>query len=128
MLTGAFYGMGAVLADQSGLSLWQVSLFMASVIGGGIAFQWPVGKLSDIYDRRGVLTIVLVGVVAVSAAMGVLFGPGLDSVLLLLLAALFGGGTITIYPIAVAHTFDHAHAARRSRGRSTLSSTAPSLP
>lgn len=112
LLTGAFYGMGAVLADQSGLSLWQVSLFMASVIGGGIAFQWPVGKLSDIYDRRGVLVIVLVGVVAASTAMGALFGPGLDSALLLLLAALFGGGIITIYPIAVAHTFDHVHADR----------------
>ena len=107
LLTGAFYGMGAVLAARSGLSLWQVSLFMASVIGGGIAFQWPVGKLSDIYDRRTVLTVVLAALVAVSAVMGVLFGPDLEMPLLLGLAALYGGGIVTIYPIAVAHTFDY---------------------
>jgi MFS family permease len=117
LLTGAFYGMGPVLADRSGLSLWQVSLFMASVIGGGIAFQWPVGKLSDIYDRRTVLTVVLAALVAVSAVlaalvavsavMGVLFGPDLEMPLLLGLAALYGGGIVTIYPIAVAHTFDY---------------------
>ncbi len=107
LLTGAFYGMGPVLAARSGLSLWQVSLFMASVIGGGIAFQWPVGKLSDIYDRRTVLTVVLAALVAVSAVMGVLFGPDLDMEWLLGLAALYGGGIVTIYPIAVAHTFDY---------------------
>ena len=107
LLTGAFYGMGPVLAHRSGLSLWQVSLFMASVIGGGIAFQWPVGKLSDVYERRTVLTAVLVALVVVSAVMGAVFGPRLEMALLLGLAALFGGGIVTIYPIAVAHTFDH---------------------
>ena len=112
LLTGAFYGMGPVLAHQSGLSLWQVSLFMASVIGGGIAFQWPVGKLSDVYERRTVLTAVLVVLVVVSAAMGAVFGPRLEMALLLGLAALFGGGIVTIYPIAVAHTFDYVQPGR----------------
>ncbi|MBE9554554.1 MAG: MFS transporter, partial [Proteobacteria bacterium] len=40
--------------------------------------------------------------------------------LLLLLAALFGGGTITINPIAVARTFDHVRADRYAAASGAL--------
>jgi len=50
------FALGAVFARQIGLSLTQTSMFMASMIFGGMLFQWPVGRLSDHFDRRWVLT------------------------------------------------------------------------
>ena len=48
-------GMGAVFAKEIGLSIGEVSAFMAAAILGGMALQFPIGRLSDRFDRRTVL-------------------------------------------------------------------------
>jgi MFS family permease len=108
----AYYGMGPVFATNAGFSVLQVTLFMSSVILGGMIFQWPIGRISDRFDRRAVLLCVLAAVVAVCVS-GVLAIRAQEPFLIFIaVAMLLGGGMTTIYPICVAQAFDHLPRAR----------------
>ena len=103
----SYYGMGPVFATGAGLSVLGVSIFMASVILGGMLFQWPIGRLSDRFDRRSVLFAVLVLVALVCAAgMAATFHQA-SVAMFLAIGMLMGGGMTTIYPICIAQAFDH---------------------
>ena len=109
MAHGALFGMGAVYAKTTGLSVVEVSLFMAAAILGGVVLQWPIGRLSDRFDRRRVMTVVTF--VAASTAMAATvmtgpFGPEIPIWGLLLLMAVFGGMTLPMYSLSIAHTND----------------------
>ncbi|MFZ5789896.1 MAG: MFS transporter [Pseudomonadota bacterium] len=111
LLSGSFYGMGPIYAQAEKLSVFQVSLFMGAAIFGGLLLQWPIGRLSDRFDRRTVLLGVLIAttlVFTVNYSLSISGAAELTSLWLLLgLPALFGGGMAVIYPIAVAHAFDY---------------------
>jgi len=107
MLSGAFYALGAIYAGHLHLSVLQISLFMGVPIFGGLVLQWPIGKLSDRYDRRTVLLGVLIMCVVSSVVLSV-FSLGGASLTTLLVAVVFLGGALaTIYPLAVAQAYDY---------------------
>ena len=110
VMMGGFYGLGAVYARQMGLDVAATATFMSAVIFGGVALQWPVGWLSDKFDRRKVITLTLAGVAAASVGI-VLCGDA--KALLLGVGALFGGLCFALYPLCVAHTNDHLDADQR---------------
>lgn len=102
---GALLGMGAVYARAIGMGIGEVSIFMATVLVGGVVLQWPVGHLSDIFDRRTVITVVTL-LAAVAALTGALAAS--QSTLILLAAVfLFGGFSFPVYSLCIAHTNDH---------------------
>lgn len=102
---GAFYAMGPVFARGIGYDVGEISVFMASAIFGGLILQFPVGVVSDRFDRRLVLAVLSLLLTALSVA--ILFLPSNQPLLLNALAVVFGGLMFTIYPVAVAHTHDH---------------------
>ena len=51
LIVGSFYGLAPLYASQQGLTTEQVGLFMGSCIFAGLLVQWPLGWLSDRYDR-----------------------------------------------------------------------------
>ena len=105
---GAVFTMGAVYARSVGLSVTEVSFFMVAVILGGALFQWPVGKLSDHFDRRLVITgVTLLAAVFALVADRIALVSDLG---LLAVIALFGGMTLSLYSLCVAYTNDHLHA------------------
>lgn len=103
LMLGAFYGMAAVHVRRLGLNLGATASFMMVVILGGVALQWPLGRLSDRLDRRRVIVGCFAATLAVCVllAMSVSGGP-----LLLGLGALFGGLSFALYPLCVAHCND----------------------
>lgn len=108
IMSGSIYGMGPIYGHEIGLTIFQVSLFMGAAILGGLILQWPIGRLSDRFDRRTVLLFVLIAVAAAFAAMYLMSAAGIGSILLLLgMPVLFGGAMSTIYPISVSHAFDY---------------------
>lgn len=109
LMLGAFYGLGAVYVRQLGLNSASTALFMSIVILGGIALQWPLGLMSDLFDRRRIITGAFAGALAVSIAVA--FSSG--GVSLFILGALFGGLTFALYPLCVAHTNDRLGADER---------------
>jgi MFS family permease len=107
LLTGSLYALGAVYGTQIGLSVFENSVFMGAPIIGGFLLQWPIGRLSDKFDRRTVLFGVLMSTVAAAVLLGA-FAVAEGSFILLGTANLLLGGFLaTIYPTAVAHAFDY---------------------
>ncbi|KZD07282.1 MFS transporter [Oceanibaculum pacificum] len=109
VLTGAFYGLGPIFGAGMGMSVAAISAFMSATILGGLVLQWPIGRLSDRYDRRTVLVAVLF--VTALASLGVVLAVDLPWEAFLLLAAIQGGASFVIYPLSVAHTNDHIDSA-----------------
>lgn len=105
MAAATLFGMGAVYGENIGLSLTQISTFMAAFILGGVLFQMPIGWLSDRYDRRFVLIFVSYLAALFSALC---FFTAEYSFPSLLLSMFFLGGTaLSIYALTTAHTNDH---------------------
>ena len=109
IVLGAFYGLAPVYARESGLGIAETAWFMTVVILGGVALQWPLGRLSDRLDRR---TVIVATMAAAAAAAFGLFasGPAGSG---LLFASLFGGMSFALYPLCVAHTNDHLTSVQR---------------
>lgn len=95
---------GPVYAQRHGLSLYQVSLFMALAMIGGAIVQFPLGWLSDTVGRRRTLALMSIGGLAAS-----LFGlkAGGDGFVAQCAASMLVGGLIfPVYAISAAHTND----------------------
>ncbi len=110
MAQGGLVGMGAVFATEAGLSIAEISMFMASMLFGGMLLQWPIGRLSDRFDRRRVLTVVTFLAAICAIATTVVVGPFAESLPVWVLYALigvFGGLNMPMYSLTMAHTNDY---------------------
>lgn len=105
LASSALFAIGPVYAAEIGLSVSQLSTFMAAFIFGGVLLQAPIGWLSDRFDRR----IVLIGVTGASALLCFLAYPiSLHSTGgLIALMPLIGGTALSIYALSLSHTNDH---------------------
>ena len=105
-ITGSIYGLAPVFGASSSFGVSGTALFMSALILGGMALQWPLGRLSDRFDRRS----VIIGLSAALSltSLGMIAVAGLDQPLVLMLVApLFGGLAFTLYPVCLAHTNDY---------------------
>ncbi|GGC71284.1 MFS transporter [Siccirubricoccus deserti] len=106
LVLGSVYALGPVFArDAAGFEAQGAALFMGVLITGGVLLQWPLGRLSDAFDRRRVIVatlalLVVAALLVASAAEG-------GGVALLGSAAFFGGVAFALYPLCAAHTNDH---------------------
>src|SRR5215469_6797048 len=103
LVSGAFYALVPAWMQDQGTSRATIALFMLVAVLGGFAFQIPVGRLSDRFDRRIVLAFLSLGF-AVTALVMVLLPRPLATILPA--AVLLGGFMSTLYPVCVAHAHD----------------------
>ncbi|MGJ3262280.1 MAG: MFS transporter [Salinarimonas sp.] len=105
VMLGAIYGLAPIYASGLGLDLSQTATLMSAIIFGGVLLQWPLGRLSDRYDRR----LVIVGTMAAGVVVSFLMlpTPALGLWAMVVVGALYGGIGFVIYPLCVAHTNDH---------------------
>ncbi|MDE0459175.1 MAG: MFS transporter [Chromatiales bacterium] len=104
-----FQGLAPVFAYGKGFTVTQTSTFMAAGIVGGLLLQWPMGRLSDRVDRRTVLAGVALGTAA--ASFGVWLVTGADGGSFpgtIVLVAVYGGLSSTVYSLCAAHANDFA--------------------
>lgn len=99
----AQFGMAAVFGTEIGMTVPQISMFVAAIYVGATVTQFPIGWLSDRMDRR--VLIMLVAIVAVFGAIaGAIY---LNEFELLLVAAFVLGGTANpLYSLILAYTND----------------------
>lgn len=107
LLGGIFsaqFGMSAVYGATIGLSLTNLSLFIATFYIGALILQYPLGWISDRMDRR----FLIMGVAAVGGAaalVGMMFG---DQFFMLLVSAfVIGGMSNPLYSLLIAYTNDY---------------------
>jgi len=100
----AQFGMSAVYGARVGLSVPEISGFVATFYVGAVVLQYPLGWLSDRMDRR-----VLILLVAAGGGAGALVGMMLGGfyALLLVSAFLVGGMTNPLYSLLIAYTNDY---------------------
>lgn len=107
LLGGVFsaqFGMSAVYGAEAGLSLLEISIFVATFYIGATLLQYPLGWMSDRMDRR-ILVMIIAAVGAVGGVIGMRFGMTFE--LLLIAAFLIGGMTSPLYSLLIAHTNDY---------------------
>jgi MFS family permease len=109
LIGGAFYALVPVWMQDEGFERETIGLFMLVAVLGGLAFQIPVGRLSDRFDRRIVLVVLSTALAATAVALVRLPHSAL---LILPAAVLFGGLMSTLYPVCVAHAHDRLPADR----------------
>jgi MFS family permease len=106
LVLGSVYALGPVFArDAAGFEAGGAALFMAVLITGGVLLQWPLGRMSDTFDRRRVIVATLA--LLVVAALLVASVAERGGWPLLGAAAAFGGVVFALYPLCAAHTNDH---------------------
>lgn len=112
----ALFGMAAVWGTRAGLSVPEISAFVAAIYVGGLLCQYPIGWVSDRMDRRKlILGLAMAGTVA----MALTFVMNPPFVVLLVMAALIGGIANPLYALLLAYTndfLDNADMAAASAG------------
>lgn len=103
LIGSTYYALVPAYATMQGLPTSTISLFVATAIFGGLAFQVPVGHLSDRFDRRLVASLLALSLAATAVAFVALTPEGWAP---LVLTFIFGGFMSTIYPVCVAHAND----------------------
>ena len=104
---GVFWSLTPVFTQDVGVDENATAIFMTVAVFGGLALQWPIGLLSDRYDRRAIICAVC-ALTAILAAGVEATGAHKMPMVLYVLAAVYGGFSFTIYSLAVAHANDHS--------------------
>ncbi len=101
----AFFAMGPIYGQSNGLSLVEISMMMALPMLAMIFTQYPIGSLSDRFDRR----IVITWLTFLSAGVAVLTFVLIDksAYSLIALVGVFGALSFPIYSLTMAHANDY---------------------
>jgi MFS family permease len=109
LVSAAFYALVPAWMLDEGIERDTIAIFMLVAVLGGLAFQVPVGRLSDRFDRPIVLAVLSLGFAV--AAIALVNLPH-SRLVVFPVAALLGGFMSTPYPVCVADAHDHMPADR----------------
>ena len=99
----AQFGMAPVFGTNAGLTLSEISFFVAAFYIGAMVFQFPIGWLSDRMDRR--ILIVATSAVGFIAAISAVMVE--DIFIVFVVSAFFiGGMSNPLYSLLIAYTND----------------------
>jgi MFS family permease len=99
----AQFGMSSVYGAEAGMTVPQISTFVATFFIGAVVLQYPIGWISDRMDRRFLIIIVSI-IGGIGSIMGMLLGDVFG--LLLISAFVVGGMANPLYSLLMAHTND----------------------
>ncbi|MFQ5958436.1 MAG: MFS transporter, partial [Alphaproteobacteria bacterium] len=105
LASSAFSAMAPVYGERVGMAAIYISLLMTAMRLGGFVMQYPIGSVSDRFDRRRV--VIALGVGAAVATTAVAATGGATPPVVLALACLYGAFSQPIYGLMVAHANDY---------------------
>lgn len=108
LATGAFWGLAPLYGVELALSNEAIALGMTAAVIGGALSQLPLGRLSDVIDRRIITAAASMCLAILCAALAVFGSPTEAPALGVALAAVLGSLLLTQYPLVVAHANDYA--------------------
>ena len=99
----AIFGMASVYGTVVGMSVAEISAFVAAIYAGGLAFQFPVGWLSDRIDRRKLILALTLGGAAITLGAAAYAG---DYAVAIGVGFIIGGVANPLYALIIAYTND----------------------
>ncbi|MDM7458878.1 MAG: MFS transporter, partial [Paracoccus sp. (in: a-proteobacteria)] len=100
----ALSAMSSVWGALVGLSVAQISMFVAAIYAGGLVLQYPIGWISDRFDRRKLVLFLA----ALGGLCGLVVTAGQPGTIALVIAgAVMGGVANPIYALLLAYTNDY---------------------
>ncbi len=105
MIYSALFNLLPVFAKEYDIIGFQLSLYMGAAILGGFILQFPVGYLSDRFDRRTVLLVLLLTSAAADLVVTVL-APSRIEWAVFLATAVTSGIIACTYPLSISEAFD----------------------
>ena len=95
--------MASVFGTAKGLTVPQISTFVAAIYTGGLVFQYPIGWISDRMDRRRLILILTAGGAVLTLAGALVSDRYLA---ILALGFVIGGVANPLYALIIAYTND----------------------
>ena len=100
IILSSIYSFAPLFANVNNLS---VASIISTCIFGGVLLQWPVGKLSDIFDRRKILFGITLAT-ALQASLIVIVNP--QGLWIYAFIFILGGLVFTLYPLSITEVCD----------------------
>ncbi|KPJ67251.1 MAG: MFS transporter [Coxiella sp. DG_40] len=108
LITAAIYGLMPLFVKQFNQPTSYVALVMGIIIVGAMFLQYPVGHISNNFDRSRVLIIISVTSLVISFAL--MLTAYYTHVIFLILVFIFGGVSFALYPLSISHICDYLKA------------------
>lgn len=105
VLYAALINMLPIFASQNGITDIDLSIFMGSAIFGAIILQFPIAYLSDHFDRRKVMLVMVASLIVLCLSVPLLMSANMFK-LNLVAIALITGLVACLYPMSMSETFD----------------------
>lgn len=115
---GMMFGAGPLYATMNGLTVEETTYFMSALIAGALIFIGPIGKISDVLDRRRVMLGVATGVILAGIAL-VIF-PAFMWVKFLAASVVFGGLLTSLYPLSLSLVNDRMESSELSAAATAI--------
>ncbi|MFD1197617.1 MFS transporter [Brucella gallinifaecis] len=106
IVAGTWNFLAAIYGEMNGLSTFGIATMLACAMIGGVIFQYPLGRASDVVDRRYVM--VIAGAVGFIISMIMLVVHPTSTYALYAMMFFFGSVIYPIYSLNVAHANDYA--------------------
>ena len=109
ILASSFQSFAPVFGVAEGLSSTSIANMMGAVMFGAVLFQFPLGKLSDLVDRRYVMVALSLAGTVVGFMISTISVDGSNpSITFFIAMVLLGGFVFPIYGLVTAYANDHA--------------------
>jgi len=118
MVYSALFGLIAVFGAKIGLSIFQISILVFVNTFVGAAFQYPIGKISDKFDRRSILLVL--NVIAIVSLVLAFFLGSISFTILLIFVGIHSGVSLPYYAVVISHMNDFLEREEIVSGSSTL--------
>ena len=118
MVYSALFGLMGVFGAKIGLSIFQISILIFVNMFVGAIFQYPVGKISDKYDRRTIL--LSLNLIAIASLVFIYLLGSLSFNLLLVFIGIHSAVSLPYYAVVISHMNDFLEKDEIVSGSSTL--------
>ena len=106
MTNATFRFIGPLYAENIGLGITEIATFISLGVIGGASLQYPLGYLSDRYDRRWVLITTTIG--AMLAGIMLAYGYQYEKTFIYIAIFMFGAFSLPLFSLSTAHANDRA--------------------
>lgn len=114
--TGAFWALGPLFGVAAGFQATGITILMAATVFGGLILGWPIGYLSDRFDRRSI--ILAMACVGTTASITIALAHEQSYIVLFTSIFFYGGVSFALYPLSLSHAADHLPAPEDMLGMS----------